>query len=173
MLTESRIYEGRISREELEYYTSIPHINSLSIQEFQSKSESESRIIIRDIIQYIQYVIHKSSRVFKKWNDVLQAPHFQIPSGHGQVGHLYLKEAGVLKDCPSGYSDSDRKSQQEDYCKLFYKEYHTITAKFQIIIDNFSDTTKTGNPHDFLEFKEQLLDFILYTIPGRTFINTK
>ena len=191
VLLESKLYCGRISRQELEYYIKVPYLDYLcTMQEkydFFTKVEnmtmSEKKALLNEINNFFRNILNRIENTFHKYKKTLDPWDLnQISGVHGGYAHSIF--GGTAKSF-SGGNIQEKLSRQLDEKECFIEKYNT---EYNKILDQYNKLlVLSNNVHEspiqskvhqdnyinhLRVFKEYILDFILENLPGRTFLNS-
>lgn len=126
MLIESKMYAGRISREELDYYCSF---SNLSLEDILLLNNEEMTKVVFDILGKIRIIFNKIEICYHKtcrYNFCLSEPINGL-HGNGNAIDLINIERGTLRkvntDCRSPY---DTDYEKEEYMEIFNLEKKTL-----------------------------------------------
>jgi hypothetical protein len=191
---ESKIYEGRVSREELE--------DALAFEQYLNIQFDPSNVT-REEVEHVLYQIRIRLRSFDgltdSVHDIWQRTGFTVGTSMNDVGHmasrldkLYLREAGALIKSPSdALPDASREAYFAKESERL-REYKTSYARDKALLreqhsdlnelmssagiwDNLSGEDKASRTESFMQKVKQVYDayveLMLEYMPGRTFIN--
>jgi hypothetical protein len=180
----SKIYEGRISREELQYHLPIPHLKDEGIE---SLSLPELKVKNFEILESIKQLLYRTDYVASRWKNYgLGSSNIDYSDGHGASNNLILQESRLAGKQFTGQSTVTAKNELDDpvnYMKFYSNEKKKIVLELNNLIEYSKvvlnqDENEIDLPSVFTGiekltiFIDLLMDFILLTLPGRTFLNS-
>lgn len=181
MITESKSYCGRISRDELQYYTQIPYLDKLYTRELQQQFFSDlknmqidqKKKIIFSINNFLRNTLSRIETVYAKHLKTLDPFLEPISGGHGGYAHSIF--GGKYRSFNNSSSLTRQLDERETFIQNYKKDYKILLDKYNYLlnIDATNDILSQDSYINHLkEFKELLFDFILLHLPGRTFLAT-
>jgi hypothetical protein len=193
-LTESKIYAGRVSREELEYVIAFQQLLQSDIDPVNA-TQAEVESIVAKIFSKLHRLDYLADSVHHSWKDTgFTTGTAQNNSDHvaSRLDKLYLREARALSNRPSApLADADREEYFAKEC-VRLREYKEAFAKDKTcayallkdlakwksvseLWDNMTEKDKVSKVETFVTEVQQVYDayvrVILAHLPGRTFLN--
>jgi hypothetical protein len=175
-VTESKIFEGRISRSELEYRLNFPYFD-IPESEIIEKDSNELKYIKNHIINTFSRYINGTKITAWKWQKTIGTLSDSGNSG-GHGTSLLKIESNLMSKGNNSICDllKAEKERQESisYANVFNIELKKIQDQLEVLNNDLEESCEPVQLQigKILEFKKVLLDFILITVPGRTFLNS-
>ena len=176
--SESILPEGRICREELEFYL------KLDLSHFETvidrRSYENARGIYFNRLQNVINCVNETAAKYDKYGFTTGPEEHTVSHAHNMYSKLYLQESGHLTKMPNEtIPDSSRYQEEAKKQQLFRIKYNYHFPKLIQLITFMKNKASNCTFTEFHEITPQvekcyfyIVNFILNFLPGRTFVKS-
>lgn len=187
VLEESKMYAGRITRYELNYHNRVPYLDEIFTKEDETEffrrleqmTFDEKMTVVRNINNYFRNLMNRIETNYIKHSRSLNPYNGAncISGGHGGYAHSIFGRSGKsFAGSVDPQGDIYKKLDERDtYMQNFKTKYNILSRQYQDTLNSSNGAAnqpqqRTNYINNIKQLKEDVFDFILEFLPGRTFL---